>query len=322
MTGCASPCRTEARVQALLDVILPVFIVIGFGYVVVWRGLFSDAGVDALMKFTQSFAIPCLLFRAISTLNLEQGFSFDLLFSFYLGATTCFVLGVAGARMFFGRSWPDAVAIGFCCLFSNSVLLGLPITERAYGADALDGNYAIIALHAPFCYLLGVLAMEIARGSGQGLASAGVGVLRSLAQNGLVIGISLGLLVNLLSIPLPGVLVDAVDLMVRAALPAALFGLGGVLVRYRPEGDLKAIAMVCVISLLLHPLISWSAATALDLDRDAFRSVVLTATMAPGVNTYIFANMYGAARRVAASSVLIATMISVVTVWLWLLVLP
>ena len=37
---------------------------------------------------------------------------------------------------------------------------------------------------------------------------------------------------------------------------------------------------------------------------DAFRSVVLTATMAPGVNTYIFANMYGVAKRVAATSVL------------------
>jgi predicted permease len=40
------------------------------------------------------------------------------------------------------------------------------------------------------------------------------------------------------------------------------------------------------------------------------------------VNTYIFANMYGAARRVAASSVLMATVVSVVSIWLWLLVLP
>ena len=51
---------------ALIDVILPVFLVIGFGYVAVWKGYFSDSGVDGLMKFTQGFAIPCLLFRAIS----------------------------------------------------------------------------------------------------------------------------------------------------------------------------------------------------------------------------------------------------------------
>lgn len=308
--------------QALLEVILPVFLVIAFGYAAVWRGFFSDAGVDGLMKFTQSFAIPCLLFRAISTLDLSAGFSLGLLVSFYIGATSCFALGIFGARVLFKRDWPDAVAIGFCCLFSNSVLLGLPITERAYGPEALAGNYAIIALHAPFCYLLGVTAMEIARGTGRGPVSTALGVLKSMFSNGLVIGISLGLIVNLTGTPMPGILTDAIDLMVRAALPAALFGLGGVLVRYRPEGDLKAIAMVCAISLIVHPAISWTAASAFALDRDAFRSVVLTATMAPGVNTYIFANMYGAARRVAASSVLIATASSVLTVWLWLLVLP
>ncbi len=57
--------------------------------------------------------------------------------------------------------------IGFCCLFSNSVLLGLPITERAYGPDALTGNFAIIAFHAPFCYGLGITAMEIVRAAAQ-----------------------------------------------------------------------------------------------------------------------------------------------------------
>ena len=54
----------------------------------------------------------------------------------------------------------------FCCLFSNSVLLGLPITERAYGVDALTGNFAIVAMHAPFCYGLGITAMEIVSNRG------------------------------------------------------------------------------------------------------------------------------------------------------------
>ncbi|MDA1154925.1 MAG: AEC family transporter, partial [Proteobacteria bacterium] len=49
---------------------------------------------------------------------------------------------------------------------------------------------------------------------------------------------------------------------------------------------------------------------------------MLTAAMAPGVNAYIFANMYGRARRVAASSVLLATGLSILTVWGWLAVLP
>ena len=54
----------------------------------------------------------------------------------------------------------------------------------------------------------------------------------------------------------------------------------------------------------------------------ALRSAVLTAAMAPGVNTYVFANLYGVANRVAASTVLMATAASIASVWVWLQILP
>jgi len=308
--------------QALLEVILPVFLVMGFGYAAVWRGFFSDSAVDALMNFTQNFAIPCLLFRAISTLDLGQDFNLALLGSFYAGATAGFLAGFLGARFLFGRPWEDSVAIGFATLFSNSVLLGLPITERAFGAGALGPNFAIVAIHAPFCYILGFTAMEIARNRGSGLRRAAGSIAASMIKNALMIGIALGFIVNLTAMPLPGVLLDAVDLMSRAALPAALFGLGGVLFRYRPEGDMPTIAYICAISLILHPAIVWAMGSVAGLSAGQFRSAVVTAAMAPGVNTYVFANMYGVAKRVAASSVLIATALSIGTTWVWLAILP
>ncbi len=307
--------------QALLDVILPVFLVIGFGYVVVWKGWFSDAGVDGLMKFTQSFALPCLLFGAIARLDLTQNFDPRLLASFYTGAAICFFVALAGARWIFGRNWEDAVAFGFCGLFSNSLLLGLPITERAYGSDALAPNFAIIAIHSPFCYGLGITAMEIARNRGGRISALAPRVLKSMFSNTLVIGITLGFIVNLSGLPLPRVVWDAVELMIRAALPAALFGLGGVLYRYRPEGDLRAIGFVVAVSVILHPIIVWFMGRALALDPNQFRSAVLTSSMAPGVNAYVFANMYGAARRVAASSVLLGTAAMILTTWGWLTLL-
>jgi len=308
--------------QALIDVILPVFLVIAFGYAAVWKGFFSDAGVDGLMKFTQHFAIPCLLFRAISGLDLGQEFDPALLVAFYLGACAGFAAAFIGARLVFARSWADCVAIGFCGLFSNSVLLGLPIAERAFGAEALRFNYAIIALHAPICYGIGVTAMEIVRNPGTAPLATAAKVARAMFRNALVIGIALGFAVNLTGLPLPTTLQSAIDLIVRAALPAALFGLGGALVRYRPEGDMRAILWVCCCSLVLHPAVAFGLGKAFGLSTDALRAAVLTAAMAPGVNTYIFADLYGAARRVAASSVLIGTGLSIVTIWLWLLVLP
>ncbi len=310
--------------QALLDIILPVFLVVGFGYLVAWRGLLSAASIDGLMSFTQNVAIPCLLFRAIWTLDLGDSFSLPLLVSFYSGSLTCFFAGLFGARYLFNRDWEDAVAIGFTCLFANSVLLGLAITERAFGPDALAANYAIIALHSPICYGLGITTMEFvrARASGQPNRDLPLTVAKAMFRNALVIGIALGAVFNLLNVTLPAPFTDALDMMVRTALPAALFAMGGVLFRYRPEGDLRIILFICAISLLLHPSITRTLGTAFDLDDSAFRSAVITAAMAPGVNCYVFANIYGRARRVVASSVLAASALSVITAWFWLGTLP
>ncbi|MFK7938753.1 MAG: AEC family transporter [Roseovarius sp.] len=308
--------------QALLDVILPVFVVIGFGYVAVWRGYFSTQGVDGLMKFTQNFAIPCMLFVAIARLDLAQVFEWQLLISFYTGSFVCFWLGFLGARLIFGRALDEAVAIGFCCLFSNSVLLGLSLTERAYGADALEANFAIIALHSPFCYGLGITVMEVVRAQGTPARHVMGKVLKAMFSNALIIGIGLGFVVNLIALPIPGVLSDGLDLMVGAALPAAIFGLGGVLAQYRPEGDLRVVLYICLLGLVVHPLITRTIGGGLDLSVEATRSAVLTAAMAPGINSYIFANMYGVARRVAATSILVSTTVSIGTVWVWLQLLP
>lgn len=304
--------------QALLDVILPVFLVVAAGYVAVWRGWLGEAAVEGLMVFAQSFAIPVMLFLALSRLDLGQIFEWRLLLSFYTGALTGFLAGLFGARFLFGRDWEDAVAVGFVGLFSNSVLLGLAITERAYGRDALAHNFAIVALHAPFCYTVGIIAMEGVRARGAGLLRTSGRVVNGLARNPLVIGISLGAAVNVTGLRLPTALLDGADLLAVAGLPAALFGLGGVLWRYKPEGDLRLIGYAVAVSLLLHPAVTWGMGRMLAVEPMPFRSAVLTAAMAPGVNAYLFANMYGRAKRIAASTVLVATCVSVLTAWGWM----
>ncbi|TDL81280.1 AEC family transporter [Palleronia sediminis] len=307
--------------SALLDVILPVFLVIGAGWLAVWRGLLDDNAVGGLMKFSQSVAIPCLLFRAIATLDLGQGFSWPLLISFYAGAVAGFVIGLAGARAL-GRPWEDAVVIGFAGLFSNTVLLGLPISERAFGAESLGFNFAIIAVHSPFGYALGVTAMELVRARGTPLSRVPAKIAGAMLHNALVIGIALGFAFNLSGLAIPSIAGDALDMVIRAALPAALFALGGVLYRYRPEGDLRIVALICTASLVIHPAIAYGLGIALGLEVGALRGAVVTAAMAPGMNAYIFANIYERAQRSAASGVLIATGVSIFSVWVWLLILP
>jgi predicted permease len=308
--------------SALIEVILPVFLVIGFGYVAVLRGYFSEAAIDGLMRFSQNFAIPLLLFRAISTLDLSQGYDLGLLTSYYTGSLVGFLAGMLGARFLFHRPWTDSVAIGFSALFANSVLLGLPITELAFGADALGPNYAIVSVHAPFCYLLGITTMEVIRNRGGGITQAARAVALAVFRNTLMLAIGLGFIVNLTGWTLPGSVASALDLVIRAALPTALFALGGILRRYRPEGDLTVVLWVCAISLFLHPAIALLLSQQVfGLGQAMVQSAVLTAAMAPGVNSYIFASLYNSAKRVAATAVLAGTLLSVlsVTFWLWVL---
>jgi malonate transporter and related proteins len=307
--------------SALIEVILPVFLVIGFGYGAHWLLGVKSELFEQLMKFAQGFAFPVLLFRGISRLHLGDTFDPLMLAAFYIGVTVGFAAGLLGARYLFHRPWPDSVAVAFATAFSNGGLLGLPITERAYGADAIGYNFALIAFHAPFVYMLAVTAMEIVRAGGRSVGATMLSVARSMAKNPFVIGIGLGALANVTHLQIPAPVGAAVDLVADAAIPSALFALGGVLAAYRPEGDLKLVAWIAGVSLILHPAVVWMLAQGFSLDVGPTRSAVLMAAMAPGVNAYVFANMYDTAKRTAATGVLAGTAASIVTVWGWLWVL-
>jgi malonate transporter and related proteins len=303
-------------------IIAPVFIVVAAGYLAVRAGVFRDEHVDGLMVFTQKFAVPCLLFRATMSLDLGAVFDWRLMTSFYTGAIISFTFGILGARLLFARRPGEAVSLGFAALFSNSVLLGLPIMERAFGPDSLAPNYAIVSIHAPLCYFLGITMMEISRADGLGPAETARNVLRAMFKNALMIGLALGFAVNLSGISLPEPVVAAVDMMARSALPAALFGVGGVLTRYRLYSSPGEVGMVTLLSLVVHPTITFLLCTAVFSLPDAFtRSAVMTASMAPGINSYVFASLYDRAKGEVASAVLIATATSILTISFWLVVL-
>ena len=304
--------------STLLDVIIPVFLIVGSGYCAVWFRLFSTETIDGLMKFSQNFAIPILLFNAISKVDLVNVFDLNLFFSFYFGATAGFLIGFFGSHYLFSRPLEDSVAIGFCCLFSNTVMLGLPITERAFGEDALQHNFAIVSIHAPFCYFLGITVMELIKTSEKSISKKSMVIFKAMFSNALVVGIVLGFLVNIFEVILAKSIQSSVDMITAVALPAALFGMGGVLYQYRPEGDIGPIIMICFVSLLIHPAIVWITGLNLELNNMQLKSAVLTAAMAPGINTYVFANMYGKAKRAASTGVLISTALSIGTVWIWL----
>lgn len=307
--------------SALLDVILPVFVIIALGYGAARFGALTQGGVDGIMTYAQSFALPVLLFKSIAAIDLSAAYDWGLMSAFYIAAFAAFGFCYAVARFGFGRGTRDSIAIGFAGYFSNTLLLGIPITENAYGAQALAGNFAIISVHAPLLYSFGIGAMVLTQGgSALGLARQ---IGRTIVTQPLVIGLICGFAVNLSGLALPHFGTTAIEMIARSGIPAALFGLGGVLFRYRPQGEFGLIATVCCAALILHPALAYSLGRwAFHLDRDALRSVTVTAAMAPGVNAYMFAHLFGIGKRVAASSVLFGTALCILTTWAWLHILP
>ena len=303
----------------ILITVLPVFLIIGAGYAAMWRHLLSNDAIDALAKFAQQFAIPCLLFMAVANLDLKAHFSIPLFASYYIPALLIFTIGALAGRLVFKRTPAQSVAVGFTTLFSNMVLLGLPIMERAYGSAALSTNYALASVHVLFCYILGITCMEVLRAGGHGPIAIFQSVFKAIFRNALAIGLLLGFAANLSGIALPNVLEAALQMMARSALPVALFALGGVLYRYKLTSNLPEVGAVAFIKLFVFPSFVFVTATyVFDLPTQVRNSMVVIAAMPPGINTYIFASMYNRAKETAATSVVICTAISIFTISGWL----
>jgi len=306
----------------ILQIVLPVFLVIGVGYAAASLKVFTADQSSVLMRFATQIAIPCLLFLAISRLDLQAEFKMNVLAPFFIGALASFALTSFGAWFLFGHKPGYRIVIGFAGMFSNLVLIGLSIVELAFGAEALKPAFAIVALHAPFCYVIGITAMEISRADSVGFVATVQAVVKQVFSNAITVALLLGIVANLLDLTPPVAINTALELIARAALPVALFALGAVLVKYKITTSLGEVSMISVNMLILHPVIAYVIGRyVFNLNDDLLKVVVLMAAMPPGMNAYAFADLYDRARGIAASSVLVATVLSVMSISVWLVIL-
>ena len=319
LTGLLYLCKNPKMIQTIATIILPVFIIIAIGYFANVTKIISNTGNSALTKFSQRIALPIMLFLNVSDLDLEKVLNTDLLLSFYLSAMFCFVLGTLGGLYFFSKSLSDSISIGFCCLFSNSLLLGLPITELAFGTEALRFNFIIISFHAPFCYLIGILAMEISLSEASNKLKIIKKTFFTMFSNPLALGIVLGFFSNTTGLKIPMYFEDALQLISVAGIPVALFALGGVLTQFNLLGNIPEAFMISIISLILHPILVITLGNHIFvLSQQELKSALITAAMAPGINAFIFATMYKKSTALIANTIIFSTAISVITAAFWI----
>ena len=304
---------------ALLEVVFPIFMIVGAGYSAVKIGLLTSSEINGLLKFAQTIAIPIFLFLSMLSLDISTIFDWRLLLSFFSGAIFCFILGVTGARLFFKCSISDATAIGFCILFSNAVLLGLPVTELAYGKSALGPNLVVISVNAPICYLIGISVMEIFGGKRKALKNTIINILKTITTNNITMSLIIGLAFNFFGVQLVTPIYTSLNLISMGAIPIALFGLGGIIVQYSLSQNMNKVMLISILSLLLHPIITFGIGKfGFNLSREILQSIVLTAAMGPGINAFIFASIYKREMDVAAASILVCTPLSIIATSMWI----
>ncbi|WP_332718718.1 AEC family transporter [Pelagibacterium mangrovi] len=307
---------------SVLNVIAPVFILIGLGFAAVRFRLYPQSGVAGLIAYVNNFATPCLLFRAMIDVDFGTAFNLAIIGPYYAGAISVLALGAIFAARFFKRTPGESVAVGFTAMFTNTVLVGIPVMQRAYGEEAMPIVYSIIGLHAPFLMTLGMFVMELARRDGGKVTTAlWQGLRRSLA-NPILIGIALGLLANVAGLELSGLADEVTLLLAGTVMPVALFGLGGALNEYKLGDTWAQALMTSGMQLIVHPAIAWVLMVPiLGVDPHVARYGVLLAAMPAGINVYIFATYYNRAMDVAANTILLSTILSLFTITGWLLLL-
>jgi malonate transporter and related proteins len=307
--------------QVLL-IVMPVFLLIGAGYGGVRSGYLRPELSDYLNVYTVRIAMPCLLFQAMSKIDFGAAFNGYMLAAFYIGSFLSFIIAIALSRTIWRRRAGEAVSVGFTAMFSNTVMIGLPIVERAYGSAVLGPTFGIIAVNAPLLYLVGVTTMELSRRGGKPLSETLGTTLRTLLANPLMIGILAGLVFNLFEIALPGPIQEAVGMLAASAIPVALVGIGCTIARFRLKSEIAESLMVSALTLILHPLIAYVLAfQVFRLPPELVRAAVVLAATPAGANGYIFARLYDRAISLSASAILITTTLSIVTITIWLMIL-
>ena len=115
------------------------------------------------------------------------------------------------------------------------------------------------------------------------------------------------------------------DLLAKSALPVGLFSIGAALTQYKIKEELGESIVCAGIKLIIFPvlvlLLTYAVALEFPLPFESARVAILLASLPAGINIYLFAAYYKRAEALAASVLLISTIVSILTMSLWLAIL-
>jgi predicted permease len=287
----------------LINNLVPIFVVAGAGYAF---GRLFKPDVKTLSRLAFYIFSPCLVFNSLSTSQLPaRDFWQMALFTALTILTLGLVAGLLGLILRVNRETHAGLAV--VTMFGNAGNFGLPLVLFAFGEEALSRAVIYYVTATIFVYTVGVIIAS----TGQARPLEALkGVLKVPAFYGLLLAAAM----NRFGWELPVALSRPLDLLAQAAIPAMLLVLGLQLAEVQRPERLGLVTAASAFKLLVGPLIGLGYAALLGLTGPSRQAAVIEASMPAAVITTILAVEYGVNPTFVTGVVVLATLLSPLTV--------
>jgi malonate transporter and related proteins len=313
----------------VISSLLPVVLLIAAGYLAGRRRWIGGNAVKDLSNLIFLLLAPALLFRAMSTVHVEQ-LSLKPVAAYFIASGLLF----AGTMALRGFNRTAAV-IALANTYSNTVMIGIALIGLAYGEDGMVVLLTLISLHSLVLLTSATVVLELAvarehaaAGDGTGKHSMARTVLRAL-RNAIIHPVPLPIMAGLLfaqtGLVMPEMIDKPIQLLGQAFGPVALV-MVGITLALTPIGrHWRGALAQALVKNLLHPLLVAAIGWALGVRGIPLTVMVVAAALPIGANVFLFSQRYRTAEDLVTASVAVSTVLALGTltlVMVWVQWLP
>lgn len=300
--------------EAVIDVVIPVFAVILSGYGAARLGILGPASSEALNSFVYYGALPPLLFVSMATVEPAAIFNWSFIGAYLGGILAVAIFSFLLSKFLFGHDLPSLSLQGMTAVYGNTGYMGIPLSLVAFGPDAVLP--AAIATVINSTVVIGAVTalIEVGQNRARGL-SVGRDVLRALARNPLVVASVGGIVISIAGVPLPTPIETFSRILGGAAGPGALFAIGLFLVGRSFRGHAGEVTAMVLLKLVAQPLVTFALVMVwLPMDPMWTGMAILLAALPSGANVFVIAQRFGVYVEQASSAILFSTCLSLISV--------
>jgi malonate transporter len=300
--------------DAIVNVALPIFALIGCGYFAGRIGVLGEDSTAALNAFVWWFALPALFFLSLARVPFDDMFNIPFIIVYGGAFAFTYFLSMALAAIATNGRLAELSLHGIAAGFGNVGYMGIPLCITAFGPDgALPATIAAV-FGSTVMMALSVILVEIDLQSGSGVFKSLWKVIRAILRNPLLIAAALGMSVAGFELTLPVPLVNFLDLIGKAAAPCALFAIGLFLVGKSLTTGAGEVGLAVIVKMLLQPALTWLLALIfLEPGSLWFNAAILLAALPTAANAFVLARQYDLFIARASGIILISTALSVFT---------